>query len=301
MTHFVVKINPFSESARDAVSGLVAQITTAGASVRLQDDDASAYHHYARIQPISDPADVLLSLGGDGTLLTAGRYAVQAGLPALGINLGRFGFLTEISLPEVPAWLPRLISRDFLIQPRHVLNASLPDGDQYIAVNDFVIREENPVKTSYLSFAIDGTWFNHLPADGLIVASPTGSTAYNLSSGGSILSPDLSAFILCLICPHILNFRPIVLHAESVVSLVSASPLVLVADGQFSASIPPDTILQVRVHDAPLRLVRLKSLPFPEVLKRKFGWGIANDRQYRAPSFKPASSPVPEQKGRPSK
>lgn len=291
MTSFLVKINPFSATARQAVTLLTSQITAAGASCRIQDDDATVYQHYARIQKFSDPADLLLSLGGDGTLLTAGRYAVQAGLPVLGINLGRFGFLTEISLPEVPLWLPRLISGSYLIQSRIVLSASLPDNNRYIAVNDFIIREENPVKTSYLSFAVDDVWFEHIPADGLIVASPTGSTAYNLSSGGSILSPDLSAFILCLICPHILNFRPIVLHASSVVTVASRSPLILVVDGQYSASIPPGSTCQIRVHDAPLRLIRLKNLPFPEILKRKFAWGLANDRHQDLPSPFP---PPPE-------
>lgn len=298
MACFVVKINPFSATARDAANLVTRQISNAGSSFRLQDDDASVFQHYARIQDISDTADLLISLGGDGTLLTAGRYAVQAHLPVLGVNLGRFGFLTEISLSEFPDWLPHLISAQFTIQPRLVLEASTPDGNRYIAVNDFVIREENPVKTSYISFAIDGVWFDHLPADGLIVASPTGSTAYNLSAGGSILTPDVSAFILCLICPHILNFRPIVLHSESVISLVAHSALTLVVDGQFYTTFLPGSTLHIGIHAAPLRLVRLKNLPFPEVLKRKFGWAQANERRQVAGSrTTPSPAPVRESYG----
>lgn len=289
MPLFVVKINPFSETARAAATSLADEITAAGASIRLQDDDASVFQHYARIQNISDSADLLISLGGDGTLLTAGRYAVQARLPVLGVNLGRFGFLTEISLPELPTWLPRLIAGDYALQERLVLEAFTPDNHRYIALNEFVVREENPVKTSYISFAIDEVWFDHLPADGLIVASPTGSTAYSLSAGGSILNPDLSAIILCLICPHILNFRPIVLHSHSVISVVAHSTLVLVVDGQFHTTIPAGSTIRISIHGSPLRLVRLKNMAFPEILKRKFGWGLASNRRNISASISGAS------------
>lgn len=228
---------------------------------------------YARLQELPKPAaDLLISVGGDGTLLTAGRYAVQAGLPVLGVYFGTLGFLTELKVEELDAYAPRLRRGDFLVERRLVLEAKV-GGTRYVALNEFVFREREQVRTSYLTVRVNQVLMEDIPADGVIVATPTGSTAYNLSAGGAILSPELRAFTLNFICPHLLTFRPIVLREEARVTLEARTDSQLVVDGQYSVRVEAGQKVEIGIHGRNFQLVRLKDQGFPAVIHRKLGWG----------------------------
>jgi NAD+ kinase len=205
--------------------------------------------------------------------LTAGRYAAPSDIPVLGINLGRFGFLSELSLEELPYFADAILSKRYTTEERMILQASIPGGETYIAINDFVVRETSLVKTSYLHFSLDGEDFPRIPGDGLIIATPTGSTAYNLSAGGSIVSPGVKAIALALICPHVLTARPLILPPQTVVTMFTPGESILTVDGQYGSVIAANQEVTITNSPFTLKLARLKNLPFYQALKRKFGWG----------------------------
>ncbi|MGH8102991.1 MAG: NAD(+)/NADH kinase, partial [bacterium] len=268
-----VKINPHNASTRDAADRVKALFDGKVEHFKILDEDAALKNMYTTPKKVKDDFDLLLVLGGDGTLLTAGRFAAASALPVLGINLGRFGFLSELSLDELPYYADAIVSKMYAVEERMILQAQIPNGDTFIAVNDFVVHETSLVKTSYLHFAIDGEEFPSIPGDGIIVSTPTGSTAYNLSAGGSIVSPGVKAIALALICPHVLTARPLVLPPETRVTIFTRAESILTVDGQYGSVIPPNAEVTIINSPYTLNLARLKNLPFYQALKKKFGWG----------------------------
>lgn len=268
-----IKINPGNRAAVEAAQRVKSIFDGRVESLKIIDEDAALKNMYTVPRKVKDAMDLLLVLGGDGTLLTAGRYAAASHLPVLGINLGRFGFLSELSLEELPYYADAILNGTYTIEERMILQAAIPGGETYIAINDFVVRETSLVKTSYLYFAIDGEEFPKIPGDGLIVSTPTGSTAYNLSAGGSIVSPGVRAMALALICPHVLTARPLVLPPETRITFYTREESILTVDGQYGTLVPRNTEVPITTSPYTLPLARLKNLPFYQALKKKFGWG----------------------------
>jgi len=270
-----IKINPHSPVSRQALESVKALFQGKVECLKIYDEDAVKKQMYA--VPVEEKAeiDLMIALGGDGTLLTTGRLAASLNIPVLGVNLGRFGFLTEVSLSELKDWVNPLLDGKYFLEERMTLRAETPPHQSYIAVNDFVIREVDYIKTAYFDFSVDGEAMEGIPADGVIVSTPTGSTAYNLSAGGSIIDPRVRALILTLICPHMLSVRPLVLPptSEIVVKSKKESSLMVSVDGQYGLKIPPESQVKMTVSPYIFRLVRLKSFSFYTVLKKKLGWG----------------------------
>lgn len=160
--------------------------------------------------------DMLIVLGGDGTILRALDYAIPNDLPILGINLGRLGFLTEIEMANLEKDMQVVLDGGFTIDERMTMCVDGYDDDKMFALNEIVIDRSTPeVCVLSLEYAANGTIVDRISGDGLIIASTTGSTAYSLSAGGPIIAPGLDCFILTPICPHMLNVRPVVLSAEA--------------------------------------------------------------------------------------
>lgn len=234
-----------------------------------------------------DPRDVdlLITLGGDGALLGGARWAGPAGTPVLGVNLGRLGFLTAITLEELEDALGRIVAGDFVLDTRMALEVqSVHQGgssDVYYALNDAVMHKGGLVRMVPVRVWVDEEEVGLYRADGVIVATPTGSTAYSLSAGGPILDPRQDAIIVTPICPHTMAVRPLVLPQESEITVEVGSPseeIILTIDGQIGATLKPGDRVTARKADQPVRLVRLPGQSFFSLLRRKLRWGDVSER-----------------------
>jgi NAD+ kinase len=228
-----------------------------------------------------DHLDLLVTLGGDGTLLRGARLVAPYGTPVLGINLGHLGFLTSFAPHEMDAAFPHLVAGDVRIEERMVLAARAETADgatrgEYLALNDAVLHKGGFARVIRIGVRADGQVVGTYRADGIILSTPTGSTAYSLSAGGPIVSPTLDCIIATPICPHTLAVRPLVLPAEEHITveiLDTSEELILTIDGQEGAALAPGDRLVVRRADVPLCLVRLPGQTFFDTLRRKLRWG----------------------------
>jgi NAD+ kinase len=236
---------------------------------------------------VAAQADALVVLGGDGTLLAASRLLEGRAVPVLGVNFGSLGFLTEIALPELYPALEGLLDGSYQYEDRRMLRAVVErDGREAAAahvLNDVVITSAAVSRIIELEVTVGGLFVSSFRADGLIVSSPTGSTAYNLAAGGPILHPSLPAIVLTPICPHTLTNRPLVLSDESAVEVrLRAAP-----DGQAQTTFDGQPGLAITARDSVkvsrsvrgLRLVRAPARDYFEVLRTKLKWGESTARR----------------------
>jgi len=222
-------------------------------------------------------ADLLVSLGGDGTLLRAVDSALEASVPVLGVNLGLLGYLTEIEPSGLEDALARFLDGDYEVEERMTLAVALhgPDGApiaDVCALNEATVEKTVPGHTVRVAASIDGLPFVTYAADGLLMSTPTGSTAYNLSARGPLLSPRLRALILTPVSPHMLFDRPLVLDPSQRVHLeiLGPRPAVLVVDGITVCTLEPGATVDCREGDRPARLVTFGSRDFHTILRAKF-------------------------------
>ena len=223
-------------------------------------------------------ADALVVLGGDGTLLRASRL-LRTSAPVLGVNFGSLGFLTEITLPELYPTLELLLADTYRSEERRLLHASvLRGGSEHAAadvLNDVVVTKASLARIIELDVSVDGLFVSAFRADGLIASSPTGSTAYNLSTGGPILFPTMDAVVLTPIAPHTLSNRPIVLPGgERIdVTLRADQEVMLTMDGQVGVPLRERDRVEVGKARARIRLLRFDQRDFFSVLRTKLKWG----------------------------
>lgn len=228
--------------------------------------------------------DLVVVLGGDGTLIgMAGRIA-RAGVdvPIAGVNFGSLGFLTEITLDELYSTLEAVLDGTASIDERTMLRArTIRDGKVFaerLALNDVVITRGALSRIIDLAVAVDGRAVMRVRADGLIVATGTGSTAYNLAAGGPIVHPALDAVLLTPIAPHMLTNRPVVIPGSSVVSVAPRmddgnDEVFVTVDGQWGHPLQPEDVIHMERADRPLRLVRTSTRSYFDVLRQKLKWG----------------------------
>jgi NAD+ kinase len=235
---------------------------------------------------VAGRADVLVVLGGDGTLLASSRLLESSTVPIVGVNFGSLGFLTEITLPEVYPTLERVLAGEYDYEDRSMLRAVIRRAGQPDTVgdvlNDVVITKGVLSRIIELDVTVDGIFVSAFRADGLIVSSPTGSTAYNLAAGGPILHPSLPAVVLTPICPHMLTNRPVVIRDTGVVEIRLHSEDVevhLTLDGQRGLPMTPADTVTVTRSPRSLRLVKAAGRDYYEVLRTKLKWGEASRRR----------------------
>jgi len=227
--------------------------------------------------------DLLLVLGGDGTLLgMADRIGkTGVGVPILGVNFGRLGFLTEVRLDELYPALEAVLSGHALIHERRLLRARRLKGDaiasEHLALNDVVVTRGATSRVIELSVAVDGGFVMVVKGDGLILASPTGSTAYNLAANGPIVHPDVAAMLLTPIAPHTLANRPIVIPGTSTIEVSlgpeNRSEVFTTFDGQAGHQLGDDERVSVTLAPNPVRIVRAATRSYYDNLREKLGWG----------------------------
>jgi NAD+ kinase len=218
---------------------------------------------------------LIVSIGGDGTLLWTAQQAASARIPVLGINAGRLGFLTQVQLGEEGKALDRWLAGDFKLQRRALLEARV-GGRVFLALNDVVVHKGIEINLIRVETLVDGQPAGQFDADGVIVSTPTGSTGYALSLGGPIVHPDVRAIVFMPLNPHSLFNRPIVLpeQAHITIRLPNASAI-LTCDGQQNAALDPGAEVQIAAPGLQVDLVVFNGGPnFFELLRRKLRWGL---------------------------
>ena len=225
-------------------------------------------------------ADCLITFGGDGTLLQTTRLVAPLGIPVFGVNLGHLGFLTEIDIPDITASLEKLLAGQYSIEERMMLEARvLRDGQivtKVIGLNDAVITKGAFARLILLETYVNSDFVGTYPADGMIVATPTGSTAYSLSAGGPLVTPDLEVMIITPICPHTLTARPMVISANNLVRvLIPRIPgeVMLTVDGQHGCKLVQNDEVLINKANFNAKFLKIKDVSFFDVLREKLKEG----------------------------
>lgn len=223
-----------------------------------------------------EKADIVITVGGDGTILMAAQLVRGLHKPILGIHSGKLGFLANIQEPRIREALDALLSGTYQLDSRRLLKAELPDGTSYEALNDFLFTKKDMVSMIRLRASYDGQFINEYWSDGLIVASPTGSTAYNLSSGGPIVYPGTDVMVLTPINPHTLTTRPLVLPYDRPLDIVieeNPSNILFSYDGFTETRTFPSLQFSIQKSENMIELIRLPHQDYFETLRSKLMWG----------------------------
>jgi NAD+ kinase len=229
---------------------------------------------------IPGKVDLLIVLGGDGTLLAAGRLIRDFSIPILAVNLGSLGFLTDVTTDELYGLLEDILADRHTVEPRYLLEACVHRNSQevtrYTGVNDIVLHKTSLARIVDFELSLDGSFVSRLRADGLIISSPTGSTAYSLSAGGPVVLPTADAMIITPIAPHMLNSRPLVIPSSSEIEVkftYREEPIYLTADGQVGEELRPGDTVTVIKSNQSMNLIQSPHRDFFEILRSKLRWG----------------------------
>lgn len=274
----------FHESVHD----LARLVRAAGGDIFVEPNIA---HVLPDAQPFEPGAlDLLVTLGGDGTLLRGAREVAAWGTPVLGINLGHLGFLTSVPPDALEEHFRQLHDGNYWLDTRFTLSAAVRtadgvDGPAFLALNDAVLHKGGFARVVRLRVEVDGQEVGTFGSDGIILSTPTGSTAYSLSASGPVVVPSVECILATPICPHTLGIRPVVLPASSEVvvrALPPAEGLMLTVDGQDGADMHAGDSLIVRRGTATVPLVRFAGQNFFSTLRRKLNWALENAERHRS-------------------
>jgi NAD+ kinase len=240
-----------------------------GCSVEVVDEDQ-----------LAQTADLILVLGGDGTMIATARMMGAAAVPVLGINYGGLGYLAEFRIEELFAALESILAHDYKLERRLMLEVELQRGQELVThnrvLNDVVVNKSALARIIQIETHLNGQFVNSFRADGLIVSTPTGSTAYNLSAGGPIIYPSMNAVVITPICPFTLSNRPIVVPDDSLIEvrlLTEKEEVALTLDGQVGFPLQVGDHLSIRKSATPFNLVQPTNRNYFDVLRDKLKWG----------------------------
>ena len=229
---------------------------------------------------IPERADLIVVLGGDGTLISVARHVGAQMKPILGVNLGSLGFLTEVTQAETFATLERVLAGDYQTSQRLMLDVVVRRREveiaRYAVLNDAVINKGALARIIDMAVWVDDVYLTTFKADGLIVATPTGSTAYNLAAGGPIIDPGVGCLVITPICPHMLTNRPLIVSSEAVIRIevkFQDQHVVLTADGQVGMQLQGGDVVELRQAKDRTLLIKSPSKDYFEVLRTKLRWG----------------------------
>ncbi len=225
---------------------------------------------------ISGVVDILVLIGGDGTFLSVAKEATESQIPIVGFNLGTLGFLTEMSKESIGPSLVEIFTNHLEVSERKLLEIEYK-GETFIALNDVVISKGNISRIIKLLLEIDGFKIAEIRADGLIVATPTGSTAYSLSAGGPIVTPNVNGLVITPICPHSLTFRPLVVPDHSTIEVrqcTEDTDVFITIDGQTVIPFSYDGLIKIGVHRKQLKIIVSGKINYFGLLYEKLNWGF---------------------------
>jgi NAD+ kinase len=298
----LILAHPGRERARDVACQLVDALSGHGIEVRLLPEEAAALgiadNPQVRLAEAGDPSagcELVIVIGGDGTILRAAEVTHESGTPLLGVNLGHIGFLAEAEYEEVSATIDAIVERRYTAEDRLTIDVTVFRGREVVA-RSFALNEASVEKASRermleVVVEVDGRPLSRWGCDGVVCATPTGSTAYNFSAGGPVVWPGVEALLMVPISAHALFARPLVVAPTSVLAVEVLAGLgetagVLWCDGRRPVDLPPGARIEVRRGARPVRLVRLHEAPFTDRLVAKFdlpveGWRGASERRRR--------------------
>jgi NAD+ kinase len=266
--------------AADMVGWLVPWLERHGKEVFVEDDLEGKGGTSSNKKEIAAKADLIISLGGDGTLLNIAPLVERPDVPILGVNLGGLGFITEVNVDELESVLTKTLEGDYEVEKRMTLKIRVQSKKgkpyEFRVLNDGVIAKGARSRIIDLETYIGQDFLCTYRADGLIISTPTGSTAYSLATGGPILEPTLGAIVLSPICPHTLTHRPIVVpgNADIHVTLRSfGDTVILSADGQQGVSLNNGDKVEAQDYGTPVSLIKIPSRSYYEILRGKLKWG----------------------------
>ncbi len=274
--------NQIKDSNKDTTRRISSYLEDRGVEcvVRPDSEGGNGNYLFTDARQIPDDVDAALVIGGDGTLIQAARDIVDTDIPILGINMGKLGYLTEVDRDNLSQSLDRLIEGTYEIEERMMLEGRVhsnagPDTTA-IALNDIVITRRGPLRVVSYRISVNGEYLNSYEADGIIIATPTGSTGYSLSAGGPIISPKASMVAITPICPHTLNTRSIVLAAEDEISICvegrrqdAVEEAAVSFDGVQPVNLTENDSIDVRMSPKKTRLIKISKDSFLQVLGRK--------------------------------
>ena len=274
---------PHKEGAKVIVNDLINWLSSQGVEAILNPKTANlcdTFVSQATDEELPQQVDMIIVLGGDGTLLSVARLIKGRKIPLLGVNLGGLGFLTEVSLSELHPTLKRIFKHDYSLDPRITLSSTLYRQRKRIAkhtvLNDIVINKSALARIIDLEVLIDRQFVALFKADGLIISTPTGSTAYNLAAGGPIISPNMNALVLTPICPHSLSNRAIVISDEAKVEVILKTKnedVFLTLDGQVGFALQPQDRVEIKRGKDKIYLIQSPQKNYFAVLRDKLLWG----------------------------
>ena len=283
MNTFYVIPNYMKASCLEYAQKISRYLTDKGKRCYIQprsDESSGKRHIYTDASQVPSDTDVVLVLGGDGTLLHTSRDLIDLNIPLLGINMGTLGYLAEIEVSGVFEALDRLISGEYTIEERMMLSGSVHRGEENLfsdkALNDIVINRKGPLRVVDFRIYVNRAFLCSYRADGIILSTATGSTGYSLSAGGPIVSPDARLMIMTPVAPHTLNSRPIILPDDVEVSVEVGGQSMkgmegaeVIFDGDTSMSLREGDTILVKRSSRTTRLVKINNTSFVEILRRK--------------------------------
>jgi len=277
---------PKAPSATDILGRLIPWLRKQNYHIFLDTGTAAIINETSSYEKreISQQADLLIVLGGDGTLLSVARAAHPHNIPILAVNLGSLGFLAEISIDELYPTLENILAGKFEIENRMLLNACIwrngKKVEDHNVLNDVVINKGAVARIISLQVLVNGQYMTSYRADGLIIATPTGSTAYSLSAGGPIIHPSMHTLVLSPICPFTLTNRSILIPDQSIIQVKLATEyddVRVTLDGQEGYDMRAGDILEIKKTKTPLQLIRGPNKNYYQILRDKLHWGSQSD------------------------
>ncbi|MCJ7724938.1 MAG: NAD(+)/NADH kinase [Acidimicrobiia bacterium] len=269
----VLVLHPFRSQAADIAAGFTAEAATRGHSIEVAEPDSSRVPQ-AAVRPPGAPitADLIVGVGGDGTVLEALRQGIQADAPVLGVNAGHMGFLTEIEPTNVTAALDAIEGGRFFLSERMTLSAIFPDGEQVLGINDAVIEKAVSQHVIRVAAWVEGERLAGYRADGIVIATPTGSTAYNFSAGGPLIDPELDALVVTPVAPHTLFGRTLVFGPEVRLrfEVEGDRPARVNIDGRAQRGLEPGEAIEIIRGAHRARFLRLAPRNFAKSVREKF-------------------------------
>jgi len=275
-------VKPHTELVKDKLEHLLDFLSKKNCDVLLDESVDGLTHNHDMVtrDELGNRCDLAITLGGDGTILNAARSLADQNVPMVGINIGRLGFLADISSDEIDTVLDDILSGKHIREERFLLEANVKRNDEIIfsgdALNDVVVHVRDVARMIEFETRINNQFVNHQRADGLIISTPTGSTAYALSSGGPILQSNLDAITLVPICPHTLSSRPLVVNSSSVVDILISETKQAIAqvtcDGQTSFDVDIGDHISIRRKQHTITLLHPQGHNNFDILRAKLHW-----------------------------
>ena len=273
MNRYLIVTNDGKDTDYSVTDQVVTLLQNAGKTCILcqKDEDKNII-----MESVPDQIDCAIVIGGDGSLIEVARTLWEKDVPILGINMGTLGYLTEVEVNHIEEDLNQMLAGDYVFEERMMLKGTLEDGTQDVALNDIVVSRKGELRIIHFRLFVNGELLNSYEADGVIISTPTGSTAYNLSAGGPVVEPTASLIVITPICSHALNTRSIVLSSEDEIMIEigegrngSREEVYVTFDGADRMIMETGAKIMVRRADARTKILKLNKVSFLETLRRK--------------------------------